>query len=57
MKPTSVDPKPLDVPHCTIIQEDDTKDYYIYDANRRLWEKIGSDWPTYGTHNERTLLL
>lgn len=47
MKPTSIDPKPLWAPHCTIIQEDDTKDIYCFDAMRRVWVKIGSTyWST-----------
>ena len=39
-RPTSTDPKPLDAPHGTIIQEDDTKDYYCFDANKKMWTKI-----------------
>ena len=44
MKLTSIDPKPLLVPHGTIIQEDDTKDYYIFDANNKMWIKLFSEW-------------
>ena len=40
MKPTSVDMKPLFAPHGTIIQEDDTKDYYIFDAKDQMWKKV-----------------
>lgn len=43
-KPTSIDPKPLWMPHGTIIQEDDTKDYYIFDANDKMWVKLFSEW-------------
>lgn len=43
MKPTSTDPKPSCLPHGTIIQEDDTKDYYQFDANRNMWVEIGFD--------------
>lgn len=38
--PTSVDPKPLFVPPGTIIREEDTKDYYIFDAEEQMWVKI-----------------
>lgn len=44
MKPTSTDPKPLWLPHGTIIQEEDTKDYYIFDANDKMWIKLFSEW-------------
>lgn len=41
-KPTSIDPKPLWLPHGAIIQEDDTKDYYIFDAKEQIWIKMFS---------------
>ena len=44
MKPTSIDLKPLCAPHGTIIQEDDTKDIYCFDARRKMWIKIGSTY-------------
>lgn len=38
--PTSTDPKPLYAPHGTCIQESDTKDVYVFDAEKKEWIRV-----------------